>query len=481
MGFPVQVSRSYNSQDKFSGPLGYGWVFNYGIKLYSTSDSTNHYAVIRMPNGQRYKFKDLGGGSFQPPISIWDSLKRNPDGTYTLKMKGGEQTFHFSAEGNLTSIEDESGNALYITYDSYNQLERVDNGLGRYIDFSFYPNGKISQIQDNLGKQVSYTYDGYGNLSTFTDPESRTTTYKYESLNPCQEHFMTSIEDNWGRVVTQIEYYTNHKVKSYTEKGETYTYIYPSSSQTSGITSKRDSSNKTWVITFDSNGVITQTKDPYSETKTFTYDADYNLIEMMDEMGVRTSYAYESGKITQLTRAFGTTEAVTWDYTYDENFPEKIKEIQAPSDYQSTEYEYYPPRGPSEGLLHKIYRIQTDGSTKDLLTTYAYNDEGQITSVTNALGKTTSYQYDTVGDLVSVTYPRNSDSGPNPAYFYTYDDLGRVETITDPLGNTTSYTYDNLGRVMTLDAKGKVTEFVYDKKKKLKAARSYSYVNKRGM
>ena len=57
------------------------------------------------------------------------------------------------------NLDDESGNALNFTYDSYNQLERVENGLDRYIDFSFYPNGKISQIQDNLGRQVSYTYD----------------------------------------------------------------------------------------------------------------------------------------------------------------------------------------------------------------------------------------------------------------------------------------------------------------------------------
>ena len=249
--------------------------------------------------------------------------------------------------------------------------------------------------------------------------------------------------------------------------------------------------------------MITQTKDPYSETKTFTYDADYNLTQMMDEEGVRTSYAYESGKITQLTRAFGTSEAVIWDYIYDENFPEKIKEIQAPSDYQSAEYEYYPPGGPSEGLLHKIYRIQTDGSTKDLLTTYAYNDEGQITSVTNALGKTTTYQYDTVGDIISIAYPRNSDSGPNPAYFYTYDNLGRVLTITlprpdagfpedfiitytydnyevvdgkelvyttqeDPNGRMIRYYYDEFEQlVRVLDAKGKVTEFEYDKGKLL--------------
>jgi len=81
---------------------------------------------------------------------------------------------------------------------------------------------------------VTYAYDGYGNLSSVEDSEERVTTYKYESLNPGQEHFLTSIEDNWGRIVAQIDYYPDSKVKSYSEKGEASTYVYPPSGQASG-------------------------------------------------------------------------------------------------------------------------------------------------------------------------------------------------------------------------------------------------------
>jgi len=403
-----------------------------------------------MPNGQRHKFKYLGGGAFQPPISIWSTLFKNSDNTYSLTMKGGEPIYTFSAGGYLTSIEDESGNRLEFTRDSSNQLEKVEDVLGRYIEFFFYPNGKISQIQDHTGRQLTYAYDGYGNLSSVEDPENRITTYKYESLNAGQEHFITSIEDNWGRIIAQIDYYPDRKVKSYTEKGETSTYVYPPSGQTSGITTKKDPYGNSWDITFNEKGVITKIKDPYNKTKTFTYDADYNMIQTTDEEGVNTQYAYESGKLTQLTRASGTSEKITWNYIYDEDFPEKIKKIQAPDNYQSIEYEYYPTGDPSEGKLYRIYRIRSDGETKDLLSTYTYNEEGQITSVTNALGKTTSYQYDSVGDLASVTYPKNSDTGSNPIYSYIYDSLGRTTSITDPLGSTTSYTYDSLGRVLTI-------------------------------
>jgi YD repeat-containing protein len=74
-----------------------------------------------------------------------------------------------------------------------------------------------------------------------------------------------------------------------------------------------------------------------------------------------------------------------------------------------------------------------------------------ITSVMDALGKVTTYQYDPgSGFLASIIYPKNSESGSNPAYAYAHDSLGRIQSITDPLGHTTSYTYDNLGRIRTV-------------------------------
>jgi len=149
-------------------------------------------------------------------------------------MKGGEPVYTFSAEGYLESVEDESGNKLYLDYDSASQLGKVGYGSERYIEFTFNLNGKIRYIRDHAGRQVTYTYDGYGNLSSVEDPEKRVTTYKYESLNPGKEHFITSIKDNWGRIIAQIDYYPDSKVKSYTEKGETSTYVYSPSSQASG-------------------------------------------------------------------------------------------------------------------------------------------------------------------------------------------------------------------------------------------------------
>ena len=448
-GLPLMISRSYNSHDMFNGPFGHGWTFNYYIRLFFTSDGTHYNATVKMPNGQRHEYRYLGGTDFDPPISIWHTLKKNQDDTYALTLKGGGLKYTFSANGYLSSMEDTSGNRLDFSYNSSNQLERVQNNLGKYLQFSYYPNGKISQIADFAGRHVNYSYDAQGNLNAVQDPENRTMVYKYESPNPGQEHFLTSITDNWGRIVAQEEYYPNDKLKSYTEKGETYSYVYNGQSSR---TAKTDSLNNTTDIHYSSYGVITQIFDPYGKSRTYSYDSDYyNLIELKDEEGIITRYAYNNGKLSQITKAAGTAEEVIWNYVYDENFPEEIKRIQAPAGYPSWEFEYYSAGGPSAGRLFKIYRIQSDGQTKDLLSVYSYNEYGQTTSITDALGKVTAYQYDPAsGFLSSIAYPKNSDSGSNPTYAYAYDGLGRIQSITDPLGRATSYTYDSLGRNRTV-------------------------------
>ncbi len=99
-------------------------------------------------------------------------------------------------------------------------------------------------------------------------------------------------------------------------------------------------------------------------------------------------------------------------------------------------------------------------STTDALghtTTAAYNGDGKLIGVTDALGHTTSYAYNVLGEMVSVT-----DALGDEIHF-TYDSFGDLLATTDRLGHTTTNTYDALGRLLTTkNAAGGTTSYSYD-------------------
>lgn len=119
------------------------------------------------------------------------------------------------------------------------------------------------------------------------------------------------------------------------------------------------------------------------------------------------------------------------------------------------------------------------------MTSYAYDDVGNQTSVTDAEGRTTTTTYDalnrpeTVTDALghSTTTAYNAvgnaasitDALGNTTTF-AYDDLNRQTDVTDPLGNMTSYAYDDVGnRIAMTDANGIETRYEYDDLNRLTA------------
>ena len=75
--------------------------------------------------------------------------------------------------------------------------------------------------------------------------------------------------------------------------------------------------------------------------------------------------------------------------------------------------------------------------------TYAWDDAGNLTSRTDALGISTTYAYDDRNRLTGISYP-----DPSEDVVYTYDQgtfgTGRLTGITDPSGSI-AFTYDNRG------------------------------------
>jgi RHS repeat-associated protein len=110
--------------------------------------------------------------------------------------------------------------------------------------------------------------------------------------------------------------------------------------------------------------------------------------------------------------------------------------------------------------------------------TYTYDDAGNVKTRTDALSQMTVYTYNAVNWLTNIDYPDDSDvtfeydavgdvtrtTDKNVDIHYTYDALNRLESASYlPFDKTISYTYDLVGnRATMIDYDGGTTTYEYD-------------------
>jgi RHS repeat-associated protein len=441
IGPALRIVRTYNSQDWATSLLGHGWIFNFGRELIIIRNKAWEKIIgVRLETGEKNFFKENVDGTLErlTAYGVTYDLIKNTDGTYTIKNRDGSR-HELRTDGKISRIIDKNNNQLIFEYNSVGCLSKITNASGNYVTLQLGPNGKIASISDNLGRTISYTYDQNGNLASSTDPMGNITQYAYNSNN-----LLAQIIDPRGNVIESATYDNNQppRVSTFTEKGETYTIAY-----FDGRTEKTDSQGNKWTYYFNDVGVITKVIDPLGNvteqlpnkvTSTsldwkadangnithFTYDANGNMTSKTDPLGNTWIYTYVPG--TSLVATETNPLGVVTKYEYDVNG----NVIRLTRDFR--------------GLLENT-------------TTFAYDIQGNQTSITNPLGHTTSYEYDAAGNLIKATDPMGNVRS------YTYDARGNKLTETDPKGSRVIYSYDLLDRLISVtDALGNSTGYTYD-------------------
>jgi len=95
------------------------------------------------------------------------------------------------------------------------------------------------------------------------------------------------------------------------------------------------------------------------------------------------------------------------------------------------------------------------GSTLGQIDT-SYNSLGQITAITDPRNLTTTYQTDSLGNLNQQTSP---DTGVTEA---SHDPAGNLLTRTDARGKTASYSYDSLNRISKIAYDDQTVTYTWD-------------------
>jgi RHS repeat-associated protein len=174
------------------------------------------------------------------------------------------------------------------------------------------------------------------------------------------------------------------------------------------------------------------------------------------EFSLQLSFVYTDGTEGKFTIPFNKTLTDQWQFVK--------KTFRVAKDFNQVKI-----YGVYNNQAGTVYFDNIKLEEKSSTSTKTYSADGNfVTSETDELNQTTSYSYDANGNQTSVTTP----SGRKTTYEYNY--LGQLTSVSQvaPAGQqsiTTSYTYDVQGNLKKrIDPRNNVTTFDYNEINKLK-------------
>ena len=307
-------------------------------------------------------------------------------------------------------------------------------------------NGLLLQI-NRYGVVTNYTYY-QGNLWTKTDANGNTSTYQWTNGRVSK---ITNPIYNISRVINQ-----NGTIASETNgRGFTTSYTYDGNLRLTGIAPP--GVNPTTFSYPANNSYRQETRGGYSITH--YNDGFGRLTGSSDTKGITTTIAYKScGPKNYSASNIG-------DTVYYDNFG-RVTQITHKDNSRIT-YQY------SQSNV-----IMNDESLRN--TTFTYNAFGTpgekwLVGVTDQLGNVSSYNYNILGSLTSITQGNltrgfsynsknflTSETHPEKGTIaYGRDNVGNMTSKSDSLG-ATSYTYDPINRLRTVNYSAGTVTFNYD-------------------
>ncbi|WP_316364685.1 RHS repeat-associated core domain-containing protein [Candidatus Thiodiazotropha sp. CDECU1] len=193
------------------------------------------------------------------------------------------------------------------------------------------------------------------------------------------------------------------------------------------------------------SGLLETVSNEHGQSLTFNYNTDGYLSSVVTPTGTFT-YGYDTDfNLISVTKP--DTKVVTYNYD-DTNWPHALTSIEDERGETIGTYTYNAVSGKA---LTTSSPVKVGGSMTDSTYSVAYNTDRTVT-VTNPLGKQTTYHFTTVNGLQKLVdvegHASTNCAAANKSYSYT--DEGWLAGKTDWEGNVTSYGYDAYNRLDTI-------------------------------
>ncbi|VAW90489.1 hypothetical protein MNBD_GAMMA17-368, partial [hydrothermal vent metagenome] len=361
----IYINRVYRNESTAVGPFGTGSSHNYDFRLDTSTPQRAAMVNLIMPDGNRI------------PLTDPNPLVERPSGRSTRlyvnlaqpAMRGAELIAYSNGEADIIWRNGKIFHFIPAGFRVGSVLSSITDRNGNTITINRNPSNllNISEVVDAAGRKLSFEYDTSNRIIRIFDPASREVLYSYNAQG-------------------SLETYTD-------PEGNITTYAYDANNRMTTITDARNIVIAENV--YNTNGKVLRQKQADGKELIFDYqllnpDIGNSPIQqtfVTDPRGKQTVYRFNTqGFVTAVTDPLGQTREFT--------------------------------RQPGTNLLlavrgNGICDICGSPQLGDI--SYTYDERGNRTSITDAVGNTTQ-----------VTYTER---------------FNNVETVIDPLNNVTRFEY----------------------------------------
>lgn len=399
--------------------------------LIKISDALGKATTVKYNNHLMVEKTDKNGDTF-----YWE-YEGNDVNAKCVKTYGKDNLMlgHLQYITGKTIVLDANGSEWQYIHQNGLVIEEIDP-LGGSKKKRYNAAMELLSESDELGRTTTYVYDLDGNIISISKPGGSTISVTYKDGLP------TTIVNASG----SLQYF------EYNEAGDLITQVLPNK-EVNHYTYERGL-KKSFI---DKNGV----------EYFFKYDSQNNVVEIKDSKDYVEKWEYDfMGNIVQVTNPGGGIE----EYSYDILLrPNKIKSIDG--NIFSVEYDGYDNATKVNDLLTGVEllynplgalvkRRQKNGET-----TFTYDKDNRLRSVTNEAGKHYLFKYD------AANYVTEESGFDGITHKYIRNEAHEVVTTVNPSGNLTQYKYDNGGRLVEVTYHdGTCETYGYDKEGNLTSA-----------
>jgi RHS repeat-associated protein len=333
---------------------------------------------------------------------------------------------------------------------------------------------RVGRVLDDGTTQLhTYEYNSFGNVTRQVDPVGRTFSYVY-ATNGIDLLEVRQTRADRSELLAKKTYSEQHLVLSSADSaGQVTTFTYDLRGL---LLSETNAKNETTSYLYDADGRLTSIDGPLPESAiVFTHDALSRVRTKTDESGYTLTFDYDDiDRITKITFPDGTFDEFSYtlldrtllrdragrETTFEYNAVRQMVKRAAPLN-RTTLFQWCKcgalksmtdPMGRTTTWRHDIQgRIKCKEYADGSRVTYLYEDTmSRLSQRIDEQFQVTQYDYNRDDTLSRITY--SNETVPTPPVAFAYDsNFNRLRSMTDGTG-TTRYAYNPIRTLPSLGA-----------------------------